>query len=144
MIVFKEYCLCWILLTFILITFCKIFCCLRLYITPGYWSIDQLVFSMGVIRYLTRSNQIRFKVQGSRYFVHYFEVRILKWYVDINHTPYFIYAGIYPRKKLKIVLLSHNIGKHVDKIFRLNGSHRLFCIKTHKLYLLKERRISDP
>ena len=32
------------LLIFILIKFCKIFCCLRLCINPGYSAIDQLVF----------------------------------------------------------------------------------------------------
>ena len=30
-----------------MIKFCKIFCCLRLLITPGYWAIDKLVFSIG-------------------------------------------------------------------------------------------------
>ena len=43
-IVFKEYCVCWMFLKFILIKFCKIFCCVSLYITPGYWAIDQLCF----------------------------------------------------------------------------------------------------
>ena len=77
--------------------------------------------------------------EGSRYFVHCFDVRILKWYVSINHILYFLYAGIYPRTKLKIVLLSHNIGKYVDKIFTLNGSHRFLCTQNPILYLLKEQ-----
>ena len=50
-IVFKEYCFCWMFLKFILIKFCKIFCCLRLYITPSYWTIDQLVF-FPLVRYV--------------------------------------------------------------------------------------------
>ena len=54
-------------------------------------------------------------LQGSRYFVHCCDVRTLKWYVGINHVAYFIYAG----SKLKIVLLSHNTAKYVDKIFKL-------------------------
>ena len=54
---------------------------------------------------------------------------MLKWYVDIYDIPYFIYAGIYPRAKLKIVLLPHIIGKYVNKIFRLNGIHRFLCTK---------------
>ena len=67
------------------------------------------------------------------------------WYnIPKCQIPYFIYVGIYPRIKLKIVLLSHNIGKHVDKIFRLNGSHRFLCTKNSILYLLKERPIQDP
>ena len=142
--VFKEYCACCMLLIFVLIKFCKIFCCLRLYITPGYWAIDQLVFSIAVIRGLTGSRNIRFKVQGLRYFVHCFDVCILKLYVGINHIPYFIYARIYPRTKLKIVFLSHNIGKYLAKIFRFNGSHRFLCTKNPILYLLKEPSIQDP
>ena len=82
--------------------------------------------------------------EGSRYFVHCFGVRILKWYVGIDDILYFIYAGIYPRTKLKIVLLPHNIGKYLDKIFRLNGSHRFLCIQNLILYLLKEQPIQDP
>ena len=82
--------------------------------------------------------------EGSRYFVHCFDVRILKWYVDINHILYFIYAVIYPRTKFKIVLLFHNIGKYVHKIFRLNGSHRFLCTQNPILYLLKEQPIQDP
>ena len=82
--------------------------------------------------------------EGSRYFVHCFDVRILKWYVGMNHILYFIYAGIYPRTKLKIVLLPHNIGKYVDKIFRLKGCHRLNCTQNPILYLLKEQPIQDP
>ena len=39
------------LLTFILIKFCKIFCFLRLYITLGYWAIDQLVL-FPLVRYV--------------------------------------------------------------------------------------------
>ena len=46
------------LLIFILIKFCKIFCCLRLHITHGCWAIDQLVFSIGAIRGLTCSSKI--------------------------------------------------------------------------------------
>ena len=75
--------------------------------------------------------------EGSSCFIHCFDVRILKWYVGINHIPCFIYAGIYPRTKLKIVLLSYSIGKYVDKIFRLNDSHRFFGFKNPILYLLK-------
>ena len=82
--------------------------------------------------------------EGSKYFAQCFGVRILKWYVGINHIPYFIYAGVYPRSKLKIVLLSHNVVKYVDKIFRLNGSHRFLCAKNPLLYLPKERPIQDP
>ena len=38
------------LLIFTLIKFCKIFCCLRLYITHGCWAIEKLVFySIGAI-----------------------------------------------------------------------------------------------
>ena len=132
------------LLIFILIKVCKIFCCLRIYITPGYWAIDQLVFSIGAIPGLNRSSKNSFKVQGSSYFVHYFGVCILKWYVGINHVPYFIYTGIYPRTKLKIVLLSLSIGKYIDKTLRLNGSHRFLCAKTPILYFLKERPIQAP
>ena len=58
-IVFKEYCVCLILLIFIFIKFCKIFYFRGLYATPGYWAIDQLVFSIGAIRGLTRSSKIR-------------------------------------------------------------------------------------
>ena len=51
-IVFKGYCVCWVLLKFISIKFCQecLFSCLRLYITPGYWTTDQLLllfFSFG-------------------------------------------------------------------------------------------------
>ena len=53
-------------------------------------------------------------LEGSRYFVHCCDVRTLKWYIDINHVAYFIYAG----SKLKIVLLSHTAAKYVDKIFK--------------------------
>ena len=80
--------------------------------------------------------------ERSRYLVHCFDVRILKWCVGINHISYFM--GIYPRTKLKIVLMSHNIGKYANKIFRLNGSHRFLCIKNLLLYLLKEWSIKDP
>ena len=38
------------LLIFILIKFCKIFCCLRLHITFDYWAIDKLVFLL--VRYV--------------------------------------------------------------------------------------------
>ena len=62
-IIFEESCACWMLLIFILIKFCKIFCCLRLYITRGYRVIDQLVFSIAAIPGLTRSWKIKFKVQ---------------------------------------------------------------------------------
>ena len=34
-ILFKRYCVSWILLIFILIKFCKMFCCVRFYITSG-------------------------------------------------------------------------------------------------------------
>ena len=81
---------------------------------------------------------------GSRYFVHCCDVRTLKRYVGKNHVPYFIYAGIYPRPKLKIVFLSHNTGKYAEKIFRLNGSHRFLCTKNPILYFLKERPTQDP
>ena len=64
--------------------------------------------------------------------------------IPYYHIPYFIYAGIYPRTKLKIFLLSHNIGNYVDKIFRLNGRYRFLCTKDPILYLLKERPIQDP
>ena len=80
-------------------------------------------------------------LESSRYFVHCFDVRILKWYAGINHILHFIYARIYTRTKLKIVLLSRNIGKHV---FRLNGSHRLLCTQNPILHLLKEQQIQDP
>ena len=46
---FSKYCVCWMLLIFILVKFSKIFCCLRLCVTPGYWAIDQLFFSIGAI-----------------------------------------------------------------------------------------------
>ena len=82
--------------------------------------------------------------EGSRFFVHCFDVCILKWYVGINHIPYFIYAVIYPGTKLKIAFLSHSIGKYVNKIYRLNGSHRFLCTKNPILHLLKERPIQDP
>ena len=66
-------------------------------------------------------------------------LRALFWQMHIklaqwNHIPYFIYAGIYSKTKLKIVLLSHNIGKYVDKIFRLDVSHRFFFTKNSILY----------
>ena len=80
--------------------------------------------------------------EGSRYFIHCFDVRILKWYVGINHIPYFIYAGIYRRTKFKIVLLSHNIGKYADKIFRLTGSHRSLCTK-NPVFIPSERTANN-
>ena len=88
------------------------------------------------MRGLSRSSKMRFKVQGLRYFVNCFDMRILKWYVGIDHIPYFLYPGIYPRTKLKMVLLSHNIGNYADEIFRLNGSHRFLCTKNPIFYLL--------
>ena len=94
---------------------------------PSYWAIDQLVFSVGAIRGLTRSSKIRFKVQGSRYFVNCFDVRVLKWHIGIIHILYLIYPGIYPRTKLEIVPLSHNIGK---------CNQRFLCTKNPVLYLL--------
>ena len=42
------------LLVFILVTFCKMFCCLRLHIlhiTPSDWLIDQLAFFIGAIHW---------------------------------------------------------------------------------------------
>ena len=45
-ITLKGYYVCCMLLLFILIRFCKRFCCLRLYISYCYWAIDQLVFTL--------------------------------------------------------------------------------------------------
>ena len=74
--------------------------------------------------------------ERSRYSVHCFDVRILKWYVGINHIIYFLYAGIYPRTKL--IVLNMKI-KYLDLF---NGKQRFLC--TPIVNLLKEQRIQDP
>ena len=122
------------LLTFILIKFCEIFL-----LSSKTLHHPRLLSNWSTSFFYwrdTRSSKIRFKVQGSRYFVNYFDVRILKWYVGKDHIPYFMYTGIYPRTKLKIVRLPHNMGKYADKMFRLNGSHRFLCTRNPILYLL--------